>query len=43
MTETMDIYSVGECKARSDCTDVQSDLALNSPQNVCIGANFMAP
>ena len=27
--------SKGECRARSDCTYVQSNLALHSPQNEC--------
>ena len=29
----------GECRARSDCTYVQSDLALHSPQNIYMFAN----
>ena len=29
----------GECRARSDCTYVQSDLALHSPQNIFLVAN----
>ena len=31
--------SSGECKSRSDCTYVQADLALNTPQNKCMVAN----